>query len=66
MITKMPKDITGRIIEVGYDCVYASCNQLHYGVIIGLTDTRVCIRLKNSYWKSYVYPHKLYMIKNEQ
>lgn len=64
MITKMPKDITGRIIRIGCDCVFVAYNKLHNAIIIGLTDTKVCVRVRGTHRNSYVYPNKICMIKD--
>lgn len=66
VITKMPKDVTGRIIEIGCDCVYAACNKLYLATIVGFTDKKVCVEDKVGHWKCYTYPDKLYMIKDTQ
>lgn len=66
VITKMPKDVTGRIIEIGCDCVYVACNKLYLATIVGFTDKKVCVEDKVGHWKCYTYPEKLYMIKDEQ
>ena len=66
MITKMPKDVTGRIIEIGYDCVYVAYNKLYLATIVGFTDNKVCVQDKVGLEKCYTYPEKLYMIKDEQ
>ena len=66
MITKMPKDITGRIIEIGCDCVYVAYNKLYLATIVGFTDNKVCIQDKVGLEKRYAYPDKLYMIKDTQ
>ena len=44
VITKMPKDVTGRIIEIGYDCVYVAYNKLYLATIVGFTDNKVCVQ----------------------
>ena len=66
MITKMPKDITGRIIEIGCDCVYVAYNKLYLATIVGFTDNKVCVQDKVGLEKRYAYPDKLYMIKDTQ
>ena len=66
MITKMPKDVTGRIIEIGCDCVYVAYNKLYLATIVGFTDNKVCIQDKVGLEKRYAYPDKLYMIKDTQ
>lgn len=66
MITKMPKDVTGRIIEIGCDCVYVAYNKLYLATIVGFTDNKVCVQDKVGFEKRYAYPDKLYMIKDTQ
>ena len=66
MITKMPKDVTGRIIEIGCDCVYVAYNKLYLATIVGFTDNKVCVQDKVDFEKRYAYPDKLYMIKDTQ
>ena len=46
VITKMPKDVTGRIIEIGCDCVYVAYNKLYLATIVGFTDNKVCVQDK--------------------